>query len=100
MTLSLYHEQIGRNFCRISTIKSFIDNFNWENINFPPQEQDYKTFEMNNKSIALNVLQEVDKQISHFYNSEFNKTKENKAILLILTDDQKQHYAAVKILNC
>ena len=55
---------------------------------------------MNNKSIALHVLQEVDKQISHFYNSEFNKTKENKAILLILTDDQKQHYAAVKILNC
>ena len=28
VTLSLYHEQIGRNFCRIQTIKPFIDNFN------------------------------------------------------------------------
>ena len=45
----LYHEQIGRNYCRISNIKPFINNFNWENINFPLQEQDYKTFEMNNK---------------------------------------------------
>ena len=28
---------------------------NWKNINFPPQEQDYQTLEMNNTSIALNV---------------------------------------------
>ena len=29
ITLSLYHEQIGKSFCRISTIKPFIDNLNW-----------------------------------------------------------------------
>ena len=40
VTLSLYHEQIGKNFCRIPAINPFIDNFNWENINFPPN---YKT---------------------------------------------------------
>ena len=28
----------------------FINNLKWENINFPPQEQDYKTLEMNNKT--------------------------------------------------
>ena len=56
MTLSLYHEQIGKNYCRISKIKQYTSNFTCENIKFPPQEQDYKTFEMNNKSIALNVL--------------------------------------------
>ena len=37
-------------------IKPFINNLNWKNINFLPQEQDYKTFEMNNKSIVLNVF--------------------------------------------
>ena len=57
VTLSLYHKQItGRNLFRVSKIKPFVDNINWENINFPLQEQDYETLEMNNKSIALNVL--------------------------------------------
>ena len=36
--LSLYHEQLGRNFSRISGIKKYANNFNWKNINFPPQE--------------------------------------------------------------
>ena len=97
--LSLYHEQIGKNYCRISNIKPFINNLNWENINFPPQEQDYKTFEMNNKSIALNVLQVNEQKISHYYKSEFNKTREKQSILLIKQDEQKQHYVVVKNLN-
>ena len=36
---------------------------------------------MNNKSIALNIVQVTTEQkISHYYKSEFNKTRENKAI--------------------
>ena len=100
VTLSLYHEQIGRNFCRIPTIKPFIDNFNWENINFPPKEQDYKTFEMNNKSIALNVLHtQSDEKISHLCKSEFNKTREKQVILLMISGNEKQHYVPVKKIN-
>ena len=51
VTLSLYHQKIGRNSFRASKIKPFDNNLDWNNINFSPQEQDYKTFEMNNKSI-------------------------------------------------
>ena len=51
VTLSLYYQEIGTNPFRVSRIKPFI-NLNWENINFLPQEQDYKIFEMNKKSIA------------------------------------------------
>ena len=80
-------------------IKQYTNNFDWNNINFPPQEQDYKSFEMNDKSIAMNVLQEVERKISHLYKSELNKTRENHVILLILSDHQKQHYVAVKNLN-
>ena len=54
--VSMYHKEIKNNPERISKIKPFINNFNWENINFPPEEEDYKTLEMNNKSIALNIL--------------------------------------------
>ena len=101
VTLSLYHEKIGKNYCRIPKIKQYTNNFDWNNINFPPQEQDYKTFEMNNKSIAMNVLhvQPDTGKISHLYKSELNKTREKQSILLILTVDQEQHYVAVKNLN-
>ena len=35
--LSLYNEQIGKNSCRISKIRPYINNLNWKNINFLPQ---------------------------------------------------------------
>ena len=56
---------------------------------------------MNNKSIALNILRANEQKISPYYKSEFNKTRENKT-LLIITDDnnlKRQHYLAVKKLN-
>ena len=83
--LSLYHEQIKKNFFRISKIRPYINNLNWNNINFPPQEQDYKTLEMNNKSIALNILQISHKtrKISHVYKSEFNKRREKQVIFMV-----------------
>ena len=96
ITLSLYHEQFGKTYCRIPKIKQYTDNFNWENINFPPQEQDYETYDMNNKSMSLHILQVNEQKISHLYKSEFNKTREKQAILLILADDQKQRHVAVR----
>ena len=99
VTAYLYHKEIECHPERISKIKPYINNFNWENINFPPQEQDFKTFEMN-KSIALNILQFNNEQkINHYYKSEHNTTRENKVILLILKDNEKEHYLAVKKLN-
>ena len=43
---------------------------------------------MNNKSVALNILcTENQGEVSHYYKSEFNKTREKQVILLIITDD-------------
>ena len=95
----LYHKEIKKNPEITAKLKPFINNLNWENINFPPQEQDYQQFEMNNKSIALNILQEQQQKISYLYKSEHNKTRENKTILLILQDNEKQNYLTVKRLN-
>ena len=58
-----YNEQIGKSCCRISKIRLYMNILNWENINFPPQEQDHNTLEMNNKSIALNILQYNNKKV-------------------------------------
>ena len=48
VTIALNHQKIKNNPERIPKIKPFIDQYNWNNINFPPQQQDYKTFQMNN----------------------------------------------------
>ena len=34
-----------------------------------------------------------------YYKSDFNKTRENQVILLIISDEHKQHYIFVKNLN-
>ena len=34
-----------------------------------------------------------------FYKSDFNKTREKQVILLMMNDNEKQHYLAVKRLN-
>ena len=54
---------------------------------------------MNNKSVALNILQVNEQKISHFFKSEFNKTIVKQVILLVISDNEKQHYLAVKRLN-
>ena len=37
---------------------------------------------MNNKSIALNILQVNEQKISHFYKSKFNKTRKKQLIIV------------------
>ena len=53
---------------------------------------------MNNKSVALNILQINEQKINHFYKFEFNKTREIQVILLMISDEnvQKQHYLVLK----
>ena len=106
VTLSLYHQEIKYHPARISKIKPFINNLNWENINFPTIQQDYQQLEVNNKCIALNILQILNNEISHYYKSQHNKTRENKVILLMITDNNNKqnaehlsHYLVVKRLN-
>ena len=76
----MYHKQIGKNSFTIPKIKPYVNNLNWNNINFPPKEQGYKTLEMNNNSIALNILQHNIEKISQIYKSAFNKRREKQVI--------------------
>ena len=54
---------------------------------------------MNNKSVALNIFQINYQKVSHHYKSEINKTREKQVILLLITDNKKQHYLVVKNLK-
>ena len=68
-------------------------------MDFPSHGKDWKNFELNNKSIALNILYVPynTEKIRHEYKSKYNLTRENQVILLMITDGEKWHYLAVKV---
>ena len=82
----------------MSNIKPFIDQYNWEGIDFPAKIKDWKKFARNNKTIALNILsiQHNKETINLEYKSKYNRKRENQVILLIITNGEKQHYIALK----
>ena len=91
LTVALNNEQIKKNPQRISKIKPFIDQCNWKEIDSPSHCKDWKKFEPNNKSIALNILYlpHNTKKIRHVYKSKHNLKRENQVILLMITDGEK-----------
>ena len=54
-TLALNFDNINNHPEKISKFRSFIDQYNWKDIDFPPTNKDWKKFELNSK-IALNIL--------------------------------------------
>ena len=101
ITAALNYQNINKNPQRISNIKPFIDQYDWNEIDFPSHQKDWKKFEKNNKAIALNVLfvPYNTKQIKIAYVSKNNSDREKQVILLMITDDKKWHYLAVKKLS-
>ena len=73
-TLALNFNNIDKHHQRISKIKPFIDNYNWNDINFPAAKKDWNKFEVNNKNVALNILYVPfnTKKIEIAYKSKYN----------------------------
>ena len=100
-TLALNFNKIDRNPQRISKIKPFIDNYNWNDINFPTDKKDWNRFEVNNKNVALNILYVPfnTKKIEIAYKSKYNLVRDNQVILLMISNSKNWHYLAVKSLS-
>ena len=83
VTVALNHDKINKHLQRVSKIKPFIDQYNWNDIDFPSTSKDWKKFELNNESIALNILYVPHKtrKISLAYKSKHNLTRERQVIL-------------------
>ena len=99
ISVALNHEQIDNHPEIISKIKPFISKYDWkEDINFPSLRKDWNTFEKNNKSIALNIFYVPynTKQIRPVYVSKYNCDRENQANLLMISNNKKWHYLAIK----
>ena len=88
--LALNFDNINNHPEKICKIRPFIDQYNWKDIDFPPTNNDWKKFELNNK-VALNILYipHNTKKIQHAYRSKYNLTYDKQIILLMITDGEK-----------
>ena len=100
-TLALNFNNIDKHHQRLSKIKPFIDNYNWNDINLPAARKDWNKFEVNNKNVALNILYVPfnTKKIEIAYKSKYNLIRDNQIILLMISNGKNWHYLAVKSLS-
>ena len=91
LTVTLNYEKIKNHPEKTKNIEPFINQYNWDEINFPSDQKDWKEFESNNKSIALTILYvpHNNKKIRHAYKSKYNLKRENQVFLLMITDGTK-----------
>ena len=77
ITLALNYQKINNNQQEIYNIKPFIDQHGCNGINFPSHKKDWNKFELNNKTITLNVLFVAynTKQIRPAYISKYNSNR-------------------------
>ena len=93
---SIKFNKINKHPQRTSRIKPFIDNYKWNDINFPTAKKDWNRFEVNNKNVALNILYVSfnTKKIEIAYKSKYNLLRDNQIILLMISNDENWHYLA------
>ena len=66
-TVALVYEEIESHLDRISKIKPFINKYDWKGISYPTKRDDWKTFEKNNPTIALNISYIKEKETCPAY---------------------------------
>ena len=89
-TVALIYEEIKWNPERVSNIKPFISEYNWDKINYPSKIDDWKMFEKNNPTIALNILYIKEKETCPANISNHNSTREKQIILLMILNEEKE----------
>ena len=87
--------EIGRNPQRISNLTKFADNYDWSGLKFPIAIKGINVLEMNN-DISVNVLSVEDRDI---YICRKGIIRDCEINLLLISEDDKLHYTAVKGLN-
>ena len=94
-----YHNEFKNHPERILNMHDFFScQYNWDGIEFPAGIKDWKKFEKNNETIALNILQVPHNEIKicHACKSEYNRKRKNQIVLLMITYGEKWHYIALK----
>ena len=88
-------EEIDRDHQRISKLKRLENDFNWTGVGFPVSFRTIKRFESQNQ-ISINILAVEDRQI---YICRKGGGYECIANLMLITENNRKHYVAIKSLS-
>ena len=95
ITVALNYKAIKKDPKRISKIKPFINKYNRKEINYSSEKDDWKTFEKNNVTIALNVLYVKKEKIYLAYDSKHNSNRGKQVILLMISNEEGRKLSAL-----
>ena len=56
LTVALNYEEIRKHTEKITKIRTLINKYKWEEINFPSEKDDWKKIDKSDVTIAVNVL--------------------------------------------
>ena len=83
--VALHHQSFKNHPKRLSNIHHFYSClYNWEGIEFLAGITNWKRFDQNNTTIALN-----EKTINLAYKSKYNRKRRNQVVLLMITNGKK-----------
>ena len=88
-------EEIGHNPERITKLRRYEEDFDWTGVGFPVSFKDITGFESRNQ-ISINVLAVEDRQI---YICRKGGDHERVANLMLITENNRKHYVAIKSLS-
>ena len=88
-------EEINNNPERISKLMRFEKDFNWSGMGFPVSFKDISKFEFRNR-ISINLLVIEGKQI---YICKKGGNHERIINLMIISENNRKHYGAIKLLS-
>ena len=94
-TVPLNYEEIESHLERVSSIKPFINLYNWEGTNYSSKIDDWKSFEKNNPANTLNILYIKEEEICSVYIPKINSNCEKQIILLIIQNEEKEDYGLI-----
>ena len=88
-------KEIDRDHQRISKLRRYEDDFDWDGSKFPASIRDIKRFEFRNE-ITINILALEDKKV---YICKKGKEYDRVANLMLIMDHNKKHYVVIKSLE-
>ena len=92
----VYSDKVKRNRERISHYKKYVDTLNYDGIEFPVSIKQIPKIEDQN-NISINVIGYEDKNRFPLYVSQ--KVTKTTLDLLLIWEEEKQHYAWIKDFN-
>ena len=98
---AFHHEEIKKDHQRISRLRPYEKQYNWEGLEFPVSIKKIDKFEKNNPDIAVNVFfsKKKSQNIYAARRSKRNVKCKKEVNLLMIVDGEKRRYTAIKNIS-